>query len=76
MPKTPTITAKELIRALKTFGFSEHRQRGTSHLVMKHTDNRRVVIAVHSGKDIPKGTLLAILRDIRISKEELLDALK
>ncbi len=76
MPKTPTITAKELIRALKTLGFFEHRYSGTSHLVMKHKDGRRTVVAIHSGKDIPKGTLLAILRDIQTTKESLVNALK
>jgi len=76
MPKIPIIKAKNLIRALKKLGFSEHRQRGSSHLVLKHLDGRRTIIPIHSGKDIPRGTLKAILRDIEISVAELIEALK
>lgn len=71
MPRSPQVTPKKLIQALKKLGFFEHRQRGTSHLVMVHADGRRAIIAVHSGKDIPKGALCGILRDIEISPKEL-----
>ena len=76
MPKLKPLKPRELIRALSKLGFFEHRQRGTSHLVMKHSDGRRTVVAVHGGKDIPIGTLGAILRDIQIKPSELLDLLK
>ncbi len=67
MPKLPVVTPHDLIRALTKLGFFEHRQRGTSHLVMKHGDGRRAIIAVHQGRDIPKGTLLGILKDISVT---------
>ncbi|MDP2669275.1 MAG: type II toxin-antitoxin system HicA family toxin [bacterium] len=76
MPKLKSIKPRELIRVLGKLGFFEHRQRSTSHLVMKHTDGRRTVVAVHGGKDMPIGTLRAILHDIQIKPEELLDLLK
>lgn len=71
MPKLPAVTGRELLRALRKLGFGEHRQRGTSHLVMKHPDGRRTVIPIHPGHDIPKGTLRAILRDIDITLEQI-----
>jgi len=74
MPALPAVKDKDLIRALKTLGFFESRQKG-SHLVMKHKDGRRTTVPIHSGKDIPKGTLLAILRDLQITKEGLVKAL-
>ena len=46
-----------------------------SHRVMKHADGRRTTVPMH-GKDIPKGTLLAILRDIEITKEDFVKLLK
>jgi len=67
----PSVTPKKLVQTLKKFGFFEHRQRGTSHLVMVHPDGRRAVIAMHHGADIPNGTLRGILRDIEISPKEL-----
>ncbi|OGU84856.1 MAG: hypothetical protein A2W11_12160 [Ignavibacteria bacterium RBG_16_35_7] len=70
MSKLPTVTSADLIRIVKKFGFIEQRQKG-SHLHLKReTDNKRITIPVHKGRDIPKGTLAAILRDAGISSEE------
>jgi len=76
MPKLPVVKSKDLVKILKSVGFFEHRQKSTSHLVMKHIDGRRTIVPIHSNKDIPKGTLLAILRDIQITKEELVKILR
>lgn len=75
MPKLPLIKDRELIRALKRLGFFEHQERGTSHLVFAHHDGRRTTVARHPGKDVPRGTLRAILRDINISIQEFVDIL-
>lgn len=74
MPKIASVNARRLIRALERLGFHKHRQRGTSHLIMVHPDKRRASIAVHPG-DIPTGTLYGILRDIRITAEQLREVL-
>jgi len=76
MPKLPVVQAKDLIRTIKKIGFYEHRQRGTCHLIMAHSDGRRASVPVHPGKDIPKGTLKAILNDLQISTGELIKLLK
>jgi len=65
---------RELIRALEKLGFFIHRQEG-SHMVMKHADGRRAVIAVHPGRDIPHGTLRGILRDIEVTVGQLIENL-
>lgn len=64
-----------MVRVLEKFGFENHRKSGTSHLVMKHPDGRRTTVAIHAGKDIPIGTLLAILRDVGISRDEFVKLL-
>jgi predicted RNA binding protein YcfA (HicA-like mRNA interferase family) len=74
MPKLPAVKSKNLVKALKSIGFLEHRQKSTSHLVMKHKDGRRTVVPV-SNKEIPKGTLLAILKNIQVTKDELVKLL-
>lgn len=76
MPKLQPLKPRELIRALGKLGFFEHRQRGTSHLIMKHADGRRTTIPMHSGKDIPIGTLRAILHDIQIKPDVLIELLR
>ena len=75
MPKLPIIKAKELIQVLNKLGFFKFHQVG-SHAQFKHLDGRRTTISIHSGKDVPIGTLKSILRDIEISVEELLIILR
>lgn len=74
MPRLPVITPQKLQKVLEIIGFIYVGGSG-SHRVMKHSDGRRTTIPMH-GKDIPKGTLLAILRDIEISKDDLVLLLK
>lgn len=76
MPKLPSVKDRQLIKVLKKLGFFEHPERGTSHLVFAHHDSRRTTVARHPGKDIPRGTLRAILRDINISPQEFIKLLK
>ena len=70
MPKLPVVAPKKMIRALSRLGFDIYSKRGRgSHIMMTHRDGRKTIVPTHS-KDIPTGTLLAILKDIKISKEE------
>lgn len=75
MPKLPSIKINKLLSAILKLGFLEHHRSG-SHLQLKHPDGRRVTIPMHAGKDIKKGTLGGILRDIRLSKDEFVKLLK
>ena len=56
------ITPKKLERILKKEGFVCTRQSGSHAIFISHEKSRRVVLPMHS-KDIPKGTLNAILKD-------------
>ncbi|MDP3735374.1 MAG: type II toxin-antitoxin system HicA family toxin [bacterium] len=76
MPKLPPVKDRELIRALKQLGFFEHPERGTSHLVFAHPDGRRTTVSRHPGKDIPRGTLRAIIRDSNIPLADFIKTLK
>lgn len=74
MPAVPSISGKTLVAALTKAGFELARVRG-SHHVLKHVDGRTVAVPVHSGRDMPPGTLRGILRIIGMSVEELNDLL-
>ena len=73
MPKLPVVSPKKLIRVLENIGFVNRRSRG-SHVMMVNPDGRRTIVPMH-GRDIPNGTLLAILRDISLAKEDLIKLL-
>ena len=73
MPKLPSFKPREVVKKLKKLGFIEHHQIG-SHLTLKHPDTKlRAVVPMHL-KDIKKGTLLSLLREAGIEKEEFLEA--
>jgi predicted RNA binding protein YcfA (HicA-like mRNA interferase family) len=68
--KIPIVKPGELIRALEKLGFACTRKSG-SHFRFKHPDGRKTTVPVHKGKDISRGLLRKVLRDIDISVEEL-----
>lgn len=75
MSKLPAVTSSDLLRVVKEFGFVPQKQKG-SHIHLKRTtDKKRITIPVHKGRDIPKGTLTAILKDAGISTEDFLKSL-
>lgn len=65
----PVIPGATVVRALERAGFTVGRISG-SHHVMRHADGRTVVVPVHAGRDIAKGTLRNILAIIGIDSEE------
>ena len=70
-PVLPSVTAREVTRALERAGFVFRRQRG-SHQIYQHLQTgKRVSVPVHRG-DFPKGTLRQILREADLSIERFL----
>lgn len=72
MPKTPVLSPQKVIKILETRGFVLVRSRGSHHLYRHPETGRRVIVPVHA-KDLPTGTLLEILRQAGIKKEDLED---
>jgi predicted RNA binding protein YcfA (HicA-like mRNA interferase family) len=69
--KLPILKAEELIESLEKLGFSCVRKSKGSHFRYVHSDGRKTTIPVHRGRDISKGLLRKILRDIDITVDEL-----
>lgn len=42
------------------------------HHRLRHSDGRPTTVPVHSGRDVPKGTLRAVLQDTGLTVDELL----
>ncbi|OHA20294.1 MAG: hypothetical protein A2836_01040 [Candidatus Taylorbacteria bacterium RIFCSPHIGHO2_01_FULL_45_63] len=70
MPKLPAISGKKLVQILERSGFVVKRS-SSSHFLLEHADGRVTTIPLHANKDLPKGTLKAILRDIEITNDQL-----
>ncbi|HHT9117632.1 MAG TPA: type II toxin-antitoxin system HicA family toxin [Candidatus Hypogeohydataceae bacterium YC38] len=73
MQKLPVLSGKEVIKLLKRVGFSPTRQRGSHVILVKHDPHkgkRAVVVPDH--KEVDKGTLLEIIRQAGLTREEFL----
>ena len=68
----PALRAREVVRTLEKAGFSRWRHKG-SHLTMfREADRRALTIPIHFSKNVPKGTLRAIIKQAGLSPEEFL----
>ena len=65
------LSPKYLIKVLEKNGFIFKRSKGSHFLYYNPITNKTVVVPVHAGKDLKKGTFLAILKQAGISKSEL-----
>ena len=72
MGRLSGLSYREIIKHLKAFGFSFHRQAAGSHESwFNPASNRYTTIPNHPG-DMPEGTLRAILRQADIEPEAFL----
>lgn len=76
--RLPSVSSKQIIQALRKAGFSEAPDRGKgSHraFVKRDPTGKIRLVIVPQGRDIPRGTLLAILNQAGLSREEFLKLL-
>ena len=74
--KLPNLPARKILPILYKLGFYKRDKKG-SHLILKRDkDSALVTIPIHSGKDIPRGTLFSIIKQAGLTKKEFLKFLK
>ena len=76
MPKLPRLSGYETIRALPKLGFIKKRQKGSHVVLVKVTKQGKVGCVVPLHKELETGTLLGILRQAKINREEFLKILE
>lgn len=75
MTRLPPLKAREVVNGLQALGFQKVRQKG-SHAMYHHQDCRRAPIPIHPAQTVSPYLLSDILKQLRISPEEFLDALR
>jgi len=65
----PRVSGREVVKALRKVGYEQDRQRG-SHVVLRQAaePHRRVVVPDH--KEVAKGTLRAIIKQVGLTVDE------
>ena len=69
MPKLPILKPKKIIQKLKKLGFLEDHKTG-SHIILYHPRTKKRAVVPYHLKDLPKGTLVSLLKEAGIEKEE------
>ena len=62
---------QHLIKLLKENGFIFRRSNGSHQIFYNESANITVIVPVHGNKDLKKGTLLAILKQAGIDKNDI-----
>ena len=75
MPRLPVLSGKELVTALKKAGFVEVRQKGSHVSMQKITLDKTYKTVVPLHKELAKGTLLDILHQTEMSRDDLFEIL-
>jgi predicted RNA binding protein YcfA (HicA-like mRNA interferase family) len=65
------LNPKHLIKVLEQNGFIFKRSKGSHQLYYNPVTNKTVIVPVHGGKDMKKGTFLAVLKQAGIDKNIL-----
>lgn len=75
MPKLPAVKGKQLLKILVFVGYEIDHIQG-SHHILRNTNGKKITLPIHGNSEIPKGTVLGILFDADISKEDFVRMLR
>lgn len=75
MSKLPAVKPRRVIQFLEKNGFVLDHTSGSHFIFYNPVSRRRAVLAQHS-RDLPKGTLMSLLREAGFTREELIDFLR
>ncbi|MBS3113821.1 type II toxin-antitoxin system HicA family toxin [Candidatus Woesearchaeota archaeon] len=75
MPKLPVISGIKVVKALSKIGYEIDHQTG-SHMILRHKEEPHRRLTVPNHDEIAKGTLLAIIKQSGLTRDEFMDLLK
>lgn len=74
--KLPIVSSDKVLKFLHEKGFSVVRQRGSHISLHKKENGKTLLVVVPRRKEIKKGTLLSILRQAGVSRDEFIEGVK
>ncbi len=75
MVKLPVLSGREVIKVLRKAGFEPTRQRGSHIVMVKYIDAEKIALVVPDHKEVDKGTLIEIIRQAKLTREEFIKLL-
>ncbi|MBI4084244.1 MAG: type II toxin-antitoxin system HicA family toxin [Candidatus Lambdaproteobacteria bacterium] len=74
-PRLPALRPQRVIQALERAGFAVRRVRGSHYHLTRPGGSMGLVTVPRHGRDLKRGTLVAIIRQAGLTVEEFLDLL-
>jgi len=74
MSKLPALKPRRVIQFLEKNGYILDHTSGSHFIFYNPVSRRRAVVPQHN-RDLPKGTLMSLLREAGFTREELIDFL-
>ena len=65
------LSSRQLVNILQLHGYFYKRSKGSHQIFYNPITNKTVIVPIHGGKDLKKGTFLAILKQAGIEKQDL-----
>jgi predicted RNA binding protein YcfA (HicA-like mRNA interferase family) len=75
MPKLPIVSGYDVLKVLSKIGFQHVRTSGSHAILNKQTETGKITIPVPLHKELAKGTLKSIMRQAKLSIEDLIKLL-
>ena len=75
MTKLPRLSGKEVIKTLSRIGFVAVRQKGSHVIMKKRIPGGEIATVVSNHKEVDKGTLIEIIRQAKLTREEFMNLL-
>lgn len=75
MSKLPYMSGKEVVKALSKIGFQPARQKGSHIVLIKENEKGKMAVVVPNHKEIDIGTLIEIIRQAGLKRNEFLKLL-
>ncbi len=72
MAKLPRLSGKKVIKTLSKAGFVSKRQKGSHVIMTKEVKDGKIPLVVPLHSEIDTGTLLEIIRQSKLSRDEFL----
>ena len=74
--KLPVVSGSDVLKLLQKEGFIVVRQRGSHVSLHKKIDNKTMLVVVPMKREIKKGTLLSIISQAGMTRDEFINKIK
>ena len=72
MTRLPVLSGNDLVKILAKVGFQFARQKESHIILVKFAENKKRAVVVPNHKEIDRGTLLEIIRQAGLAKDDFL----